>query len=62
VQHFEPVHARHLDVKEYHIRRQLQNPLYGANAVSTFANDLHVFELTQPVNDTSPRQGFVVDD
>ncbi|MGA9463473.1 MAG: hypothetical protein WBV28_11825, partial [Terracidiphilus sp.] len=32
------------------------------NAISTFPNDLHVLELTQPVNDATTRQGFVVND
>jgi hypothetical protein len=61
-QNFKPVHARHLDVKEYHIRRSLQNSIYRGYPVSALANDLHILESTQPVNDASTRQGLVVDD
>jgi hypothetical protein len=51
-----------MDVKEYHIRRSFQNPLYCRNPISAFANNLHVLELTQPVNDATTSQRLVVND
>ena len=61
-QNFKPIHPGHMDVEEYNIRRLFQYPLCSRNAISAFANDLNILELTQPVNDTAARQRFVIHD
>jgi hypothetical protein len=62
VQNLKPVHARHLDVEEYHVRRSFQNSLYRGYPVTAFSYDLHILELTQPVDDATSRQGLIVND
>jgi len=50
------------EIKEDHIRRSFQNPLYRGYPISAFPSDRHILESTQPVSDATARQGLVVND